>query len=168
MKIFLFILLLTAAKGYGQSSNKPVEILDNIKTKNPANYKQITNTNVWLIPPKDFVEADMFSGLKFNDSTIIICTEIHDKNQIAKLPPMDKPVSEQNEIKIIEFKKITVNGAEGAYVSFQKDKKMNAYQITFGDESFRVIITATVPVSNSKLLKNEILTTFNSIYYDNK
>lgn len=167
MNKFLLIFLIAATNSYSQS-NKPVEVLDNINTKNPANYKQISNTNVWLIPPKDFIEADMFSGLRLNDSTIIICNEIHDKDQIAKLPPMEKPVSEEGGIKITDFKKITVNGTKGAYVSFQKDKKINAYQLIFGDETFRVIITATVPISSIKLLKNDILTSFNSIYYDNK
>ncbi len=167
MKKTILALFLFSTKLVAQPTHPPVEVLSVIVTHKTTSHLKVPNTNIYLVPPTKFKISNSFSGLEKNDSTIIICYELLDKEQIAKLSSLDKPVSEQSGIKVIEFKKILVNNSMGVYMLFQKDGRVNAYSLIFGDDTFRVMITAT-GLATDVTLKDEILTVFNMIYYEKK
>ena len=130
------------------------------------NYVNIKGTRLSIIPPKGFVAAENFVGLKKDEATGIQIMDLVGGNYDSNTATYTKETFEKNGITVLEFEELKVDGFKAKFSHFKGADNSERVNITFGDSTFSAMVTAIFPTSSRKTLFPEIKETFLKIKYD--
>lgn len=138
----------------------------NIFAQNNNNYVNIKGTRLSIIPPKGFVDADNFIGLIKDEVTGIQIMDLVGGNYDSNTATYTRATFEKKGITVLEFDELQVNGFQAKFSHFKGADNNERVNITFGDSTFSVMVTAFFPTSSRQELFPEIKKSFLKIKYD--
>lgn len=132
------------------------------------NYVNIKGTRLSIIPPKGFVDAENFIGLKKDETTGIQIMDLVGGNFHSNTATYTKATFEKKGITVLEFEELKVDGFQAKFSHFKGVDNNERVNITFGDSTFSVMVTAFFPTNSRNELFSGIKESFLKIKYDKK
>jgi hypothetical protein len=129
------------------------------------NYVNIKGTRLSIIPPKGFVDADNFVGLKKDETTGIHIMDLERGGFESNTTTYTRAKFEKRGITVLEFEELLIDGFKAKF-SHLKDASSESVQIVFGDSTFSVMVIGYFPTSSREELFSEIKKAFLKIKYD--
>jgi len=130
------------------------------------NYVNIKGTRLSIIPPKGFVAAENFVGLKKDETTGIQIMDLVGGNFDSNTPTYTRATFEQKGITVLEFNELKIDGFQAKFSHIKGTDSSERVNVVFGDSTFSVMVTAIFPTSSREELFPEIKKAFLKIKYD--
>ncbi len=115
------------------------------------NYVNIKGTKLSIIPPKGFVDADNFVGLKKDETTGIHIMDLEGGNFESNTETYTRAKFEKRGITVLEFDELLIDGFQAKF-SHLKDANSESVQLVFGDSTFSVMVIGYFPTSSREVL----------------
>ena len=130
------------------------------------NYVTIKGTRLSIIPPKGFVDADNFVGLKKDETTGIQIMDLVGGNFDSNTATYTRATFEKKGITVLEFDELKIDGFQAKFSHIKGTDNSERVNVVFGDSTFSVMVTAIFPTSSREELFSEIKKAFLKIKYD--
>lgn len=130
------------------------------------NYVNIKGTRLSIIPPKGFVDAENFIGLKKDETTGIQIMDLVGGNFDSNTATYTKATFEKKGITVLEFEELKIDGFKAKFSHLKVTDGSESVQLVFGDSTFSVMVIGLFPTSSREELFSEIKKAFLKIKYD--
>lgn len=130
------------------------------------NYVNIKGTRLSIIPPKGFVAAENFIGLKKDETSGIQIMDLVGGNFDTNTATYTKATFEKKGITVLEFEELKVDGFKAKFSHLKVTDGSESVQLVFGDSTFSVMVIGLFPTSSREELFSEIKKAFLKIKYD--
>lgn len=164
--LLLFITIFSSFVLFAQTGKNQAIEISNEKTDK---YKEVSGMQISIIPPRDFIESDRFTGFehKIAGSSIMI-SEVpgdvhHNFLGFSKANMMKAGMIVENELlyQINGFDALFQKGQQGAY-----GKIYTKYVLVIGDYKKTFLLSASIPIETSQTHKDEVKKSLLSIIYE--
>jgi hypothetical protein len=163
MRKIVYSFLLFSFTACGQTTT--TKINSDIKNSKTSKHINIPGTRLYVIPPAGFEVSKPFLGFKKGENSMIDVFDLVGGDFYTNAATFSKEEFEKKGAKVFDFKEIKVDGYPAKFIKVQGDGTAKSYQLVFGDSTFSTMVIAAYPVNDEKT-GNDILNSFNSIYYD--